>query len=790
MTIREEIGKRILFFDGGMGTLLQEQGLQAGELPETWNLKNPEPIIQIHKAYLAAGADIILANTFGANRFKYGEDLEKIVTAGVANAKKAVAESGKKAYVALDIGSTGKLLKPMGILDFEEAVGVFAEIIRVGEKAGADLILIETMSDTYELKAAVLAAKENSTLPIMATVIFDESKKMLTGASPQVVVSLLEGLGVDALGINCGLGPKQMKEIVKELLKYASIPVIVNPNAGLPRSENGKTVFDVGAEEFAEDMEEIVTMGAWFAGGCCGTTPAHIQAMVEKCKEITPVPITPKNYTFVTSYSTAVELGGRPVIIGERINPTGKSKFKQALRDHNIDYILEEGVKQEDSGAHILDVNVGLPEIDEAAMMETIVYELQSIMPIPLQIDTTNMEAMERALRIYNGKPMINSVNGKAEIMEQVFPLVKKYGGVVVGLALDEDGIPDTTEGRLAIAEKIYQTGEKYGISRKDIVIDALVMTMSTNNESAKITLDTVKEITARGGKTVLGVSNISFGLPQRELINAAFFTMAMNNGLSAGIINPNAKAMRQAYDTFCVLGGYDAQCMNYIENYAVTDAPNAAAKPATAKLNLTDSIIKGLKDQAYRATEEELKTKEPMEIINGELVPALDVVGQGFEKGTMFLPQLLMSAEAAKAGFEAIRQYVQSHGEAQEKKATIVIATVKGDIHDIGKNIVKVLLENYGYEVIDLGKDVPPEKIVETVVDKHAPLVGLSALMTTTVVNMEESIKELHKEAPWCKIMVGGAVLTQEYADMIGADFYGKDAMQSVYYAERLLNS
>lgn len=790
MTIREEIGKRILFFDGGMGTLLQEQGLQAGELPETWNLKNPEPIIQIHKAYLAAGADIILANTFGANRFKYGEDLEKIVTAGVANAKKAVAESGKKAYVALDIGSTGKLLKPMGTLDFEEAVGVFAEIIRVGEKAGADLILIETMSDTYELKAAVLAAKENSTLPIMATVIFDESKKMLTGASPQVVVSLLEGLGVDALGINCGLGTKQMKEIVKELLKYASIPVIVNPNAGLPRSENGKTVFDVGAEEFAEDMEEIVTMGAWFAGGCCGTTPVHIQAMVEKCKEITPVPITPKNYTFVTSYSTAVELGGRPVIIGERINPTGKSKFKQALRDHNIDYILEEGVKQEDSGAHILDVNVGLPEIDEAAMMETIVYELQSIMPIPLQIDTTNMEAMERALRIYNGKPMINSVNGKAEIMEQVFPLVKKYGGVVVGLALDEDGIPDTTEGRLAIAEKIYQTGEKYGISRKDIVIDALVMTMSTNNESAKITLDTVKEITARGGKTVLGVSNISFGLPQRELINAAFFTMAMNNGLSAGIINPNAKAMRQAYDTFCVLGGYDAQCMNYIENYAVTDAPNAAAKPAAAKLNLTDSIIKGLKDQAYRATEEELKTKEPMEIINGELVPALDVVGQGFEKGTMFLPQLLMSAEAAKAGFEAIRQYVQSHGEAQEKKATIVIATVKGDIHDIGKNIVKVLLENYGYEVIDLGKDVPPEKIVETVVDKHAPLVGLSALMTTTVVNMEESIKELHKEAPWCKIMVGGAVLTQEYADMIGADFYGKDAMQSVYYAERLLNS
>ena len=798
MTIREEIGKRILFFDGGMGTLLQEQGLQAGELPETWNLKNPEPIIQIHKAYLAAGADIILANTFGANRFKYGEDLEKIVTAGVANAKKAVAESGKKAYVALDIGSTGKLLKPMGTLDFEEAVGVFAEIIRVGEKAGADLILIETMSDTYELKAAVLAAKENSALPIMATVIFDESKKMLTGASPQVVVSLLEGLGVDALGINCGLGPKQMKEIVKELLKYASIPVIVNPNAGLPRSENGKTVFDVGAEEFAEDMEEIVTMGAWFAGGCCGTTPAHIQAMVEKCKEITPVPITPKNYTFVTSYSTAVELGGIPVIIGERINPTGKSKFKQALRDHNIDYILEEGVKQEDSGAHILDVNVGLPEIDEAAMMETIVYELQSIMPIPLQIDTTNMEAMERALRIYNGKPMINSVNGKEEIMHQIFPLVQKYGGTVVGLALDEAGIPDTAEGRLAVAKKIYDTAAQYGIKPKDIVIDALTMTMSTDNNSANITLDTVREIKAHGGRTVLGVSNISFGLPQREVINSGFFLMAMQAGLSAGIINPNARAMIQAYDTYCVLGGFDSQCMSYIEKYAVAEptpvaqtvtSVKQAGKAVTGNLSLTDCIVKGLKEQAYKATKDELGTKDTMEIINGELVPALDIVGKGFEKGTVFLPQLLMSAEAAKAGFEAIKEYVSSQGTNQEKKATIVIATVKGDIHDIGKNIVKVLLENYGYDVIDLGKDVPPETVVDKVIETHAPLVGLSALMTTTVVSMEETIKKLHESAPWCKIMVGGAVLTQEYADMIGADFYGKDAMQSVYYAEELLN-
>ena len=628
MTIREEIGKRILFFDGGMGTLLQEQGLQAGELPETWNLKNPEPIIQIHKAYLAAGADIILANTFGANRFKYGEDLEKIVTAGVANAKKAVAESGKKAYVALDIGSTGKLLKPMGTLDFEEAVGVFAEIIRVGEKAGADLILIETMSDTYELKAAVLAAKENSTLPIMATVIFDESKKMLTGASPQVVVSLLEGLGVDALGINCGLGPKQMKEIVKELLKYASIPVIVNPNAGLPRSENGKTVFDVGAEEFAEDMEEIVTMGAWFAGGCCGTTPAHIQAMVEKCKEITPVPIAPKNYTFVTSYSTAVELGGRPVIIGERINPTGKSKFKQALRDHNIDYILEEGVKQEDSGAHILDVNVGLPEIDEAAMMETIVYELQSIMPIPLQIDTTNMEAMERALRIYNGKPMINSVNGKAEIMEQVFPLVKKYGGVVIALTLDENGIPPTAEGRLEVAKKIIATAETYGIPKTDLIFDVLAMTISAEQEAAAVTLKALQLIRDElGAYTSLGVSNISFGLPQRENINAAFFTMAMQNGLSAAIINPGSQGMMKAYYSYCALSGVDKQCMEYISVYSGQTTETAA--PAGTGMPLDQAVIKGLKESAHAAAQELLKTTEPLEIINKLLVPALDVVGK-----------------------------------------------------------------------------------------------------------------------------------------------------------------
>lgn len=797
MDIREELGRRIIFFDGGLGSLLQERGLKPGELPETWNLTRPEVLYDIHRAYLDAGADIILANTFGANGFKY-DNLEEIVTAAVVNAKKAVADSGRKAYVALDMGPTGKLLKPMGTLDFEECVSIYAEVVRYGAKAGADLILIETMSDTYELKAAVLAAKENSNLPVVATVVFDEHHKMLTGATPEVVVAMLEGLRVDAIGMNCGLGPKQMKPIFETMARYASIPLVITPNAGLPRSENGKTVYDVGPEEFAEDMEEIINMGAWMAGGCCGTTPAHIKALTERCFGITPKPLTDKDYTIVTSYSTAVELGGRPVIIGERINPTGKSKFKQALRDNNMEYILEEGVKQADSGAHILDVNVGLPEIDEPAMMRRTVYELQSVLPLPLQIDTTDPVAMEQAMRIYNGKPMINSVNGKEEIMHQIFPLVQKYGGTVVGLALDEAGIPDTAEGRLAVAKKIYDTAAQYGIKPKDIVIDALTMTMSTDNNSANITLDTVREIKAHGGRTVLGVSNISFGLPQREVINSGFFLMAMQAGLSAGIINPNARAMIQAYDTYCVLGGFDSQCMSYIEKYAVAEptpvaqtvtSVKQAGKAVTGNLSLTDCIVKGLKEQAYKATKEELGTKDTMEIINGELVPALDIVGKGFEKGTVFLPQLLMSAEAAKAGFEAIKEYVSSQGTNQEKKATIVIATVKGDIHDIGKNIVKVLLENYGYEVIDLGKDVPPETVVDKVIETHAPLVGLSALMTTTVVSMEETIKKLHESAPWCKIMVGGAVLTQEYADMIGADFYGKDAMQSVYYAEELLN-
>lgn len=791
MGIINELGKRMLFLDGGFGTELQARGLKAGELPEMWNITRPEDIIAVHESYLNAGADIISANTFGCNSLKYGDRTGEIVNAAIGNAKAAIRNTGKKAHVALDIGSLGKLLKPIGTLGFEEAVSAFAEVMKIGETAGADLILIETMNDTYELKAAVLAAKENTKLPVMATVVFDENKKMLTGSSPKGMVALLEGLRVDALGINCGLGPKQMKSIVKEITEVSSLPVIVTPNAGMPRTENGKTVFDVGPEEFSEDMKEIAGYGVHILGGCCGTTPMHIKALIEKCKDVEVTKPKEKDITMVSSYSKVVELGKKPIIIGERINPTGKPKFKEALREHNMEYILNEAVNQESARADILDVNVGLPEIDEPSLMEETVEELQGITALPLQIDTTDAEAMERALRIYNGKAMINSVNGKEAEMKKVFPLVKKYGGVVVGLTLDEKGIPETAAERVAIAEKIYKTAQSYGIHKKDIVIDTLTMSVSTNTNSAAITLEAVKKIHEMGGRTVLGVSNISFGLPERRLINSAFFTMALNAGLSAGIINPQVPEMMQAYDTYNVLSGNDTNCAGYIELYAGAGiSAGEILSPAGGRaMELKDCIIKGLKEQAYKETVKALDSREGMAIINEDLVPALDVVGAGYENGTVFLPQLLMSAEAAKAGFKAIKEHMQKSGTKQEAKAVIVIATVKGDIHDIGKNIVKVLLENYGYEVVDLGKDVSPQSIVDEVVARHAPVVGLSALMTTTVVYMEETIKLLRKEAPFCRIMVGGAVLTEEYAEKIGADFYGRDAMQSVYYVEKLFN-
>lgn len=817
-SILDAMKERRIFCDGGMGSMLQERGLVAGELPEHWNLSHRKVLKEIHKEYLDAGADLITTNTFGANRLKYKENLEDIVTAAVENARDAIREAGH-GWIALDLGPTGKLLKPLGDLPFEEAVSLYREVVTIGVKAGADLILIETMSDSYELKAAVLGAKEGGVvpetgeqLPVFATVIYDERGKLLTGGSVESTVALLEGLGVDGLGINCGLGPVQMKGILKDILEAASVPVLVNPNAGLPRSENGRTVYDIDEKEFARVMEELVLMGAVIVGGCCGTTPAHIRETVKRCKNIPVEWPKPKKRTVISSYAQAVVIGSRPVIIGERINPTGKSKFKQALREHNLEYILREGVSQQDNGADVLDVNVGLPEIDEPSMMEEVVQELQSVIDLPLQIDTSDMAAMERAMRIYNGKPLINSVNGKKEVMEQVFPLVAKYGGVVVGLCLDEDGIPETAEGRIKVGRKIIETASSYGIGPENIILDGLCMTVSSDSKGALTTLETLWRIRDElGGKSVLGVSNISFGLPQREIINAAFFTMAMESGLNAAIINPNSEAMMRAYYSFKALMDLDPQCSEYISVYGgqvsglgqtlgrggsgsskgaeVSGGSGWAAKgdssmPAGA---LGISIARGLREGAQESVTALLKEKDPLDIINEDMIPALDYVGKGFEKGTIFLPQLLMSAEAAKAAFEVIKSRMDSSGQVREKKGKVILATVKGDIHDIGKNIVKVLLENYSYDVIDLGKDVPPERIVQEAVEQKVSLVGLSALMTTTVPSMEETIRQLHGKAPGVKVMVGGAVLTEEYARTIGSDAYCRDAMASVNYAEKI---
>ena len=788
MKLTQRLGKEWLFFDGGTGTILQERGLAAGELPETWNLTRPEELISVHRAYLEAGCDIINANTFGANALKFPDNLREIVQAAVANAQEARRLSGRTdAYIALDIGPTGRLLQPMGDLPFEKAVELFGEVVRLGAAAGADLVLIETMSDSYEMKAAVLAAKENCDLPVLVTAIFDEKGKLLTGGTVDSVVAMLEGLRVDALGVNCGLGPRQMMPIVRCLTEVSSLPVIVNPNAGLPRSENGKTVYDIGPEEFAALMGEIADLGVQALGGCCGTTPAHLRKMIETCKSRYFVPAAQKHRTVVSSFSQAVEIGDAPVIIGERINPTGKSKFKAALRENNIEYILSEGLAQEDNGAHILDVNVGLPEIDEPEMMARVVTRLQGVTALPLQIDTSDPVAMERGMRLYNGKPMLNSVSGKQESMQAVFPLVRKYGGVVVGLTLDENGIPDTAEGRVQIAKKIYETAAEYGISRDDIVIDGLAMTISSDSRSALVTLETLRRVRDElGGKTILGVSNISFGLPQREIINANFFTMALQNGLSCAIINPNSDAMMRAYRSFLALTGQDPQCAGYIAAYGSQPAaPQAAA--AAAEMPLGESIERGLTGRAAEAAKAALQTVPPLELVNTELIPALDRVGKGFEKGTVFLPQLLMSAEAAKTAFDVVKESMR--GAPQRSRGKIILATVKGDIHDIGKNIVKVLLENYGYQVIDLGKDVDPAVIAETAIREQVPLIGLSALMTTTVVSMEQTIRLLREKTPDAKIVVGGAVLTQEYADAIGADCYARDAMATVHYADQIFS-
>lgn len=762
----------IQFFDGSMGTMLQSAGLAAGELPELLNITDSEKVLAVHRAYAAAGSEYITTNTFGANRLKIKEP-EEIIRAGVRLAK----STGKK--VALDIGPTGKLLKPMGELDFEEAVDIFAQMINAG-KDGSDIVLIETMSDTYEIKAAVLAAKENCALPVFVTMIFDEKGRLLTGADVKTAVTMLEGLGVDAIGFNCGLGPAETLPLVEEIRKWTSLPVIVQPNAGLPESVNGKTVYNVSPAEFARDMKKAADIGVSYLGGCCGTTPEHIKAMIEACRHIPANVPEKKAYSFVSSYSKTVALGKKPVIIGERINPTGKKLFKEALRRNDIEYIIKEGLTQTDAGAHILDVNVGLPEIDEVKMMETAVKSLQGVIPAPLQIDTSNIAALERALRIYNGKPMINSVNGKAENMKAVFPLAKKYGGIVVCLCLDENGIPQSAEGRIKIAEKIINTAAEYGIEKKDLIVDALTMTISTDSSNGKETLKAVDYIrNTLGVNTVLGVSNISFGLPKRDAINTAFFTLALQSGLSAGIINPNSQSMMNAYYSFNALSGLDENCTEYINSVTVPEQSAPAGETT-----LHTAIVKGIKEDAAKCAAELLKTLDSLDVINNYIIPALDEVGDGFEKNRIFLPQLLMSADSAKAAFDVIKEKLVLSGKKEESGQKIVLATVHGDIHDIGKNIVKVLLSNYGFDVIDLGKDVPEEDVLKAVQESGAKLVGLSALMTTTVPAMERTIELLHKNTN-AKVIVGGAVLTQAYADMIHADHYAKDAMETVRLAQ-----
>lgn len=791
MNIVDRIKNQIVYIDGGLGSSLIKMGLKSGTSPEVWNIEQPQNIVDLHCEYLKAGAQIITTNTFGANEIKLKDadiqyTLEQLVDSAVANAKKACELTGKKqgedAYVALSVGPCGKLLKPLGDLDFEDAVSSFKKTITLGDRAGADLIIIETMSDTYEAKAALLAAKECSTLPVFVTVAFDENKSLMTGGDERAVVSMLESLGADAIGVNCGLGPFEIKSIAENFVKYSSVPVIVSPNAGMPKSVDGKIVYDVNEQEFASVMRELAELGVHILGGCCGTTPEHIKATVDATKDICAKEIVKNTDTVVSSYTHAVVFSNTPTIVGERINPTGKPKLRQALKENSLDYILGEAVSQSDNGAHILDINVGLPEIDEPKVLTDTVFAVQSVCDLPLQLDSSDPLALERAMRIYNGKPMINSVNGKQSSMDDVFPLVRKYGGVVVALTLDESGIPDNAEARVAIAKKIIAEAKKYGIDKKDIVVDALAMAVSSDKNSANVTIESVRRLGEElGVNTILGVSNISFGLPDREALNSTFLSLCFENGLSSAIMNPMSVDMMRVYRSFCALRGLDNNFESYIAN---ANGLQSVQNDTSADMTLQYAIEKGFTAQAYDIAKNLLLIVQPLDIVNTMIIPALNVIGEGFEKNTVFLPQLLMSAEAAKSAFDAVRAAMKQSD--NKSQGTVVIATVEGDIHDIGKNIVKVLLQNYGFDVIDLGKDVKPQVIVDTVLERKVTLVCLSALMTTTVVGMEKTIEMLRAQAPSCKVIVGGAVLNHEYADMIGADHYSKDAMGAVRYAQK----
>ncbi len=819
---RQFLHDEYVILDGGMGSLLQKRGLQPGQKPETFNVIHPEIIVDIQKAYFDAGSNVVNTNTFGANPFNFPDEdeLKQVIDAAVANAREAARLSDEKTchpkFVSLDVGPLGQLLKPYGQLEFEDAVTAFAKVVKIGAAAGVDLVSIETMNDCLETKAALLAVKENCDLPVIVSDAFDENGQLMTGADPSAMTAMLEGMGADAVGTNCSVGPRQLRGVMEEFLSAASVPVIFKPNAGLPRVENGETVFDVTVDEFAEEVIMQMEKGVRIVGGCCGTTPEYIGKVTALIREkgIKPVPLTDKNLSVVSSYTHAVRFDKDPILIGERINPTGKKRFKQALIEHDMDYILGEGLRQAEEGVHILDVNVGIPDIDEPELLTETVKELQAVSDLPLQLDTSDPVAMERALRAYNGKAMINSVNGKEEIMSAIFPLVKKYGGFVVCLTINEGGIPETADERMEVAKKIIETAESYGIKRKDLIFDPLCMTISADTSAAVTTLECVRRLRSElNVHTSLGISNVSFGLPKRNMVTAGMFAAALETGLSAAIMNPFSPEMMTAYHVYRAIHDLDANCSDFIEfatgydsRYETVAAPALGVQAASAPVGapsdgpemteLMTAIAKGLKDKAAKITDNLIKDegKDPLAIVSDEVIPALNVVGEGFEAKKIYLPQLLMSAEAAKEAFVIIKAAMDTSGAkdgggSKNSDCKIVIATVKGDVHDIGKNIVKLLLENYGFDVTDLGKDVAPETVLEEVERLHADVCGLSALMTTTVPAMEETIKLIHEKAPWCKVMVGGAVLTQEYADKIGADGYSKDAMGSVRYVEKLMS-
>ncbi len=774
-----------VILDGGMGTMLQAAGIQTDHVPELLNIENPDAIMDIHRQYVESGADIIYANTFGANRYKLegcGKTVAEVVSAGVTNAKKAAAG---RALTALDIGPIGQLLEPAGTLKFEEAYDCYKELVLAGSEA--DVIVIETMTDLYEVKAAVLAAKENSDKPVLVTMTFEENMRTFTGVSAECMVAVLEGLGADAIGVNCSLGPEELFPVLDKICSLTVLPVIAKPNAGLPDPVTNK--FNVGPEEFAASAVKLANAGVKIFGGCCGTTPAHIAAVAEALSGEGYSPREVKRGSAVCSAVCCVEIN-QPRVIGERINPTGKKRFKEALLAHDIDYILGQAVEQIHAGAEILDVNVGLPGIDEKEMMVTAVKAIQGICDTPLQLDSTIPEVLEAGLRVYNGKPIVNSVNGEDESLDTILPLVKKYGASVVGLTLDKGGIPKTAEGRFAIAKKILDRAMSYGIPKEDVFIDCLTLTASAEQDGVMETLNALHRVkTELGLHTVLGVSNISFGLPNRELITRTFLTMALHSGLDLPIINPNIASIIGAVRAYRLLAGIDRDSAEFISVYANDEsAPKPA--PATAEKGSPDliySVENGLKADAVKAAEELLYTVDAMEIINNYLIPALDAAGEKFEKGKIFLPQLILTAGAAQACFEVIKDRLSLTNTETVSKGKVVLATVKGDIHDIGKNIVKVLLDSYGFTVIDLGKDVDPQLIVDTAIEHKVKLVGLSALMTTTLGSMAETIRLLNEQYPECKTVVGGAVLTASYAEQIHADFYAKDAKQSVDVAAKV---